>query len=438
MKKFDLIVAGAGAAGLSLTLKSVEKGLKVALVDIKKRVELGHDWSDSIEEDAFNNPSISLLPSEETSKPYGLRILSPLKSKEYKIPYSYKIVDRKLLENRLLNEAIDSGVELFDEVEAVRPLQDEYLRCSGLSFKKNEESVSLESSFLADCTGISGSIRNQFHGFDFNTRLKKEDTSYAYREVHEWNGKSDINTDWLTYIYSVNGGYQWFNYESNSSIDVGCGIQDGKGYQAPDENVKNRIEEDPTIGKYIRGGGGKIPVRMSPPCLYSKGLLLVGDSAFQAIPTSGCGAGNAIKAGLMAGEALSRSEFSPDERGYIYQKEYFRKRGADLAYYDVFRRKMQSCTPKVVDWLMKKEILGKTELWGSIHGIYQNTATVSQLSKVFRGLLKIPALLSLQNTIILAEKVRDHLLNIPDDSRRLQEWQNDYLILIKRVEASQQ
>lgn len=435
MNKYDLVIAGAGVAGLSLALKAVEKGMKVALADTKKRESLGHDWSDSIETGAFNDQLIDLLPSEESSKPNGLRLISPLRSKEYKIHYDYKIVDRKLFETRLLDKAEKMGVAFFDTVEEVHPVQNESLRCTGLTFMKDKEEISLVSDFVADCTGIGGAIRNQLNGFKFNHQLKQTDTSYAYREVHIWEGKPGESSDnWLTYIYSINGGYRWINYENGKRVDIGCGIQNGKGYELPDENVRIRIKENKMIGKFIRGGGGKIPIRAPLPCLYTKGLILIGDSAYQAIPTSGCGAGNSIMAGLMAGEAISKSELSPDERGYLYQKNYYRNRGADLAYYDVLRRKMQSCTPRTVDWLMNKGILGKEELWGSIHGIYKEPQALSMLPKLFRGLVKLQVLIDLQSAMKLAVSVRNHLINLPNNIDEIPEWQAEYVGFLNRMD----
>ena len=437
MEKFDLAIAGAGVAGLSLAIKAADRGLRVFMTDIRQREELGHDWSDSIEEDVTEDPLIGCLPNEERSRPEGLKVLSPLGSVELEIPYGYRIIDRKLLENRLLESAISHGVHFMDGVEAVSPDQNEIGNCTGLSLTKDGRITRIESDFIADCTGMSGSIKRLFNGYPPIGTLKATDTTVAYREIHEWDG-SEINSTggWLKYSYCINGGYRWINLENERYVDVGCGIQNGRGYEPPEENVKQRLHELKITGKPIRGGGGTIPVRSSPPCLYSRRLFLVGDSAWQVIPTSGCGAGNSIRAGLMAGEALLRSHLSPDQRWHLYEKAYFRSRGADLAYYDVIRRKIQNFTPGIVDWLMTQGILVTEEIYGSIHGIYCESSWYSTIIRAVKGIMNLKILLELHDTLRLAETLRNHFLAFPNEFSGLDRWREKYFQLFKRVEAS--
>jgi len=376
MLKYDLVIAGAGYAGLVLAMKCLSGGMKVAVVDIKAEGDLGHDWSDSVEREVLEKRDIGFSEKEITAKPKGLHIISPLRSKEFFLDYAYEIVDMKLLHKRLLEKVEERGGEL-------------HLRAR------------------------------------------------AYREVRRWNGKAKGNTEkvlagWLSYHYGINGGYSWVHPETDDRIDVGAGIQLGKGYPDPENTVPERVK-NLGLGERLRGGGGVIPVSSSHPVLYSHGVLLVGDSAFQAIPTSGCGAGNAMRAALIAGDALLRSRLNPDERGSLYERLYFQQKGADLAYYDVLRRRMQSFTPETLDWLMKKGILGSRELYASIHGLYQNTPAFSTLLKLAYGFTRIDVLLKLKRALSIGEKLREHLQNIPYRAKSGEKWLQKYYDLLSET-----
>ncbi|AKI97378.1 NAD(P)/FAD-dependent oxidoreductase [Kosmotoga pacifica] len=434
MFKYDLIVAGAGVAGLTLAMKCLSGGMKVAIVEIKAAEELGHNWADSIEREVLENPDIGLSEEEITARPKGLHIISPLQSKEFFLDYAFEIVDMKLLHRRLLKKVKELDGMLYFEVSAVRPFLDSSGRCKGLKFNIGDKAVELKADLVADCTGLKGAIKSLMpQSSGFKVGLPETDTSRAYREVRRWNGKGEeILKGWLTYYYGVNGGYSWVHPETDGRVDVGAGIQLGKDYPEPETTVQEKIKQL-RLGERLRGGGGVIPVASSYPVLYSHGVLLVGDSAFQAIPTSGCGAGNAMRAALIAGNALLRSRFNPDERGSLYERDYFLTKGADLAFYDVLRRRMQSFSPETLDWLMKKNILGAKELHASIHGIYQRTPAFSSLLKLTYGLTRIDVLLKLKAAMDIGEKLREHLLNIPYGSKAGDKWLQKYHDLLSET-----
>jgi|GEM_PF-1845893 len=438
MLKYDLVIAGAGYAGLVLAMKCLSGGMKVAVVDIKAEGDLGHDWSDSVEREVLEKRDIGFSEKEITAKPKGLHIISPLRSKEFFLDYAYEIVDMKLLHKRLLEKVEERGGELHLRASAVRPILESSGRCKGLRFNENGEPRELKADFVADCTGIKSAIKSLMpRGSGFKIELSSTDISKAYREVRRWNGKAKGNTEkvlagWLSYHYGINGGYSWVHPETDDRIDVGAGIQLGKGYPDPENTVPERVK-NLGLGERLRGGGGVIPVSSSHPVLYSHGVLLVGDSAFQAIPTSGCGAGNAMRSALIAGDALLRSRLNPDERGSLYERLYFQQKGADLAYYDVLRRRMQSFTPETLDWLMKKGILGSRELYASIHGLYQNTPAFSTLLKLAYGFTRIDVLLKLKRALSIGEKLREHLQNIPYRAKSGEKWLQKYYDLLSET-----
>ncbi|TYB84145.1 MAG: NAD(P)/FAD-dependent oxidoreductase [Kosmotoga sp.] len=433
MERYNLAIAGAGSAGIALALKSVSRGLKVALVDVKSREELGYDWADSIDEKALMNDLIGYKKSEEVTRPMGLKVISPKFSTEFRIEYGYKIIDRRALMKRLISKAEDFGVDVFLKANSVRPLLSEEMLCTGLAFKQGEKDFKVNAELVADCTGLSGAIKSLVPFKEMNMPLRKTDTSTAYREIRKWSGESDaVEKQWVTFVYGINGGFSWIVPETNERIDIGYGIQNGKNYPSPETLVRQTVNKL-GLKDYIKGGGGKIPICSSPPILYMNGLLLVGDSACQTIPTCGYGTGNAIQAGFLAGECMAKSNLSPDERGRLYEERYFKERGADLGYLDILRRKLQSYTPENIDWLMKKKIIGYEELYSSINGTYNKTTFLSSASKLMKGITNIGLIMDLKEAIDKAEKFRNKLLTISKKKEDFQEWMTDYFDILSEV-----
>ncbi|MFW6119622.1 MAG: lycopene cyclase family protein [Petrotogales bacterium] len=430
MRKYDLVIAGAGSAGIALALQTTSKGLKVALVDVKAKEELGYDWADSIDEKSLMNELIGYKKSEEITRPTGLKIISPQFSKEFRVEYGYKIIDRRALMKRLISKAENLGVDVFLKVNSVRPLLNEEMICTGLAFKEGEEDRKLKADLVADCTGLSGALKSLVPFKEMNIPLRKTDTSSAYREIRKWTGDNNaVENNWVTFVYGINGGFNWIVPETAERIDVGFGIQNGRNYPSPETLVTQTVNKL-KLKDYIKGGGGKIPICSSPPILYMNRLLLVGDSACQTIPTCGYGIGNSFYAGFIAGECISRSDLSPDERGSLYEERYFKERGADLGYLDILRRKLQSYSPENIDWLMKKNIIGAEELYSSINGIYNKTSFFSSIGKLMKGFTNIGLIMDLKEAINKAEEFREKLLTISKKKEDFQEWMTDYFDIL--------
>ncbi|MFO7882788.1 MAG: NAD(P)/FAD-dependent oxidoreductase [Kosmotogaceae bacterium] len=433
MKNYDIAIAGAGSAGIALALKTISKGLKVALVDVKSREELGYDWADSIDEKALANELIGLKKSEEITRPTGLKIISPQFSTEFHIEYGYKIIDRRALMKRLISKAEDFGVDVFLKANSVRPLLSEEMLCTGLAFKLGDKDHKINAELIADCTGLSGAIKSLVPFKEMNIPLRKTDTSTAYREIRKWSGNNDaVEKNWVTFVYGVNGGFSWIVPESNERIDVGFGVQNGKNYPSPEILVSQTVNKL-KLKDQIKGGGGNIPICSSPPILYSNRLILVGDSACQTIPTCGYGIGNSFYAGFLAGECVARSDLSPDEKGSLYEERYFMERGADLGYMDILRRKLQSYTTEKIDWLMKKNIIGHEELYSSINGVYTKTSFFSSVGKLMKGFTNIGLIMDLKEAIDKADKFRSKLLTISKKKDDFKEWMTDYFDILSEV-----
>ena len=64
MKKYDVIIAGAGNAGLACAKTAAESGLRVLLVEKSPVDRLGHPWWDVVEAHIFERTGFSPLPPD--------------------------------------------------------------------------------------------------------------------------------------------------------------------------------------------------------------------------------------------------------------------------------------------------------------------------------------------------------------------------------------
>jgi len=164
MRKFDVIVVGAGTAG-SMTAKTAAKaGLNVCLIDGKARGDVGEKvCGDAVGKHHFDRLGMSYPKGDELgTRIEGIRIFSPdmktvftVKSETYGF-----ILNRRHFGQRLLNDAVDAGATLLDSTIAVKPeIRDSFV--TGLIVKDTRKSSSLrlQSKVVVDASGFTAILR---------------------------------------------------------------------------------------------------------------------------------------------------------------------------------------------------------------------------------------------------------------------------------------
>jgi flavin-dependent dehydrogenase len=129
MNKFDVLVVGAGTAGCLAAKTAAEKGLKVCLIDNKKKEDIGAKiCGDALGEHHFKTLGLEKPQGDELEKRIeGVKIFSPDMNAVFTIEdkdFVGYILNRRLFGQWLLKKAIDKGASLLDSTQFLEPIFD--------------------------------------------------------------------------------------------------------------------------------------------------------------------------------------------------------------------------------------------------------------------------------------------------------------------------
>lgn len=125
--KFDVIVVGAGTAGCLAAKTVADAGLKVCLVERKKREEIGEKvCGDALGEHHLKTLGLEKPQGGELEKRIeGIRIYSPDMDTVFTVEHEHFVgylLNRRLFGQWLLRKAVDAGTQLVDSTQCVKPL----------------------------------------------------------------------------------------------------------------------------------------------------------------------------------------------------------------------------------------------------------------------------------------------------------------------------
>jgi digeranylgeranylglycerophospholipid reductase len=331
----DVLVVGAGPAGLGAAITSSKKGLKTILVE--KSSEIGYPvkssaftWKEVVENWSLSNRVMSQWID-------SFYICSAHSDREIEIDFG-SIVGGTLNFHNFLQElafqAIRQGTKISLSECVSEPIMDGDFVC-GVKTEKNNE---IKSKIVIDCSGSSAIIAKKVGLISFKRDaklgigLEYEMLNYKVRKsnaIEFYVGKEEI----------VPGGYAWVFPTGKDRARVGVASVLNTAEKVEKKDI--RYYEDRFLGKesliYERVKDaqpfeihrGEYSLEGMLNKIYSNGLMVAGDSASQASILVGEGIRYAIEFGKSAAEtafdAIRSNDLSED-----YLKNYQEKCEEDL------------------------------------------------------------------------------------------------------------
>lgn len=296
---FDVVVVGAGPAGLMAARKAAEKGSSVLLCEKDPALAMkpcGEAVSGSTLKDAEIQPS----PKFIANRIKGFMVYAPDESKRVEI-WSEElgfgegyILEKPLFLRALASKAARAGVEIWMRAE-VLGLEKE-AEGFKLAVKRLGEDTYVRARILIGCDGVNSLVAKTFferRGYEVipciqykmvGCRLEEPQVPAAYvgREV-------------------APKGYVWVFPKSEEEANVGVGVRG-----APAKPYLDRfIEKHPSIfgkAKIVEVGAAPVPISGQINRIHRENVMLCGDAAGQVIPLTGGGIHSSIMAGKIAGE----------------------------------------------------------------------------------------------------------------------------------------
>jgi len=437
VKKFDVIVVGAGTAG-SMTAKTVAKaGLNVCLIDRKPRDEIGEKvCGDAVGKHHFERLGLAYPKGEEAGmRIEGIKVYSPDMQTVFTVKsastYGF-ILNRRVFGQRLLNEALDAGATLLDSTIVTRPeVKDGFV--AGIAAKDMNKDATLEvkSKIVVEASGFTAILRKSLPpeiGIDLN--VNNEDVEACYREIRQLEG-SDFDPEFCE-IYLDQAqtpcGYHWIFPESENRINVGLGLAMTNDFPNPKNQFYHKILPRSMFrdSKVIKGGSWYVPTRRPLDCMTGNGIVVVGDSACQVNPIHGGGIGPSMMGGSLAGKAIVDAVEKDDvsrEALWQYNADYMKSYGAKQAGLDIFRLfLMKSVGNEEINYGMRYKLITEDDLFKVSDGQDLRLRISDKTRRAFYGFGKLSMLRRLRDAASLLKRMKTHYLNYPDSPEGFDKW----------------
>jgi geranylgeranyl reductase family protein len=447
LKKFDVIVVGAGTGGCMTAKTVVEKGFDVCLIDRKAEADIGEKvCGDAIGKHHFDALKLEYPKGDELKRKIeGIEVFSPDLKTVFRVKaerFHGFIIDRPLFGQRLLNKAIDAGATFMESTQALQPIiKNGYVTGVVAMEQKTGKEFPLYSRVVVDASGFSATLRESLPlECGIETEVNNEDVVICYREIREL--KEQISEPDFCEIYLNQllfpRGYAWIFPEDGTKVNVGLGVAMLGKFPNPKKQLYEKVLSQPLFAKssMVKGGGGQVPTRRPLNCMTGNGIIIVGDAACQVNPIHGGGMGPSMMGGVLAAEtiveAMKKSDVSR-EGLWLYNAKYMQSYGAKQAGLDVFRLLLQELGDDDLNWGMKYELITEEDVFKTSMGEDVRLNITEKTQRIFRGIKKLSLLKKLRDSANLLRNVKAHYRNYPDSPEGFDAWKKKADILISQA-----
>lgn len=299
MKKYNVFIAGAGLAGLSLAKELAGSGLSVLVIDKKKSAgSIGYHSSGT-----FMNPDDFAIPHNFLHK-IDKVVFSSKNQLCSKTVDSCHVLDRVKLYEWMENTAVkDAGIKIRYGCELAGVVY-RFGRVERVTYADHGRPVVVTADFYVDCTGTAS-----FLGRKAGLTPKKSVMALGVEHVVPL--KEDSRTVYLYTGGNLGGGYGWVFPKSSKQAIAGAGLIKPELFRKINEifegmwvkrNISDICKRRSIVKNYaaLRTGG---PLKR----FVNGNVLVLGDSAHQASPLIGEGIRFILEASKEAGECLRKA-----------------------------------------------------------------------------------------------------------------------------------
>jgi digeranylgeranylglycerophospholipid reductase len=449
LEKYDAIVVGAGTAGCLAAKTIAEKGLKVCLIEKKKREEIG----EKVCGDALGEHHLKFLGLEKPTggeleaKIDGIKIYSPDENTVFTIAdkdFIGYLLNRRLFGQWLLNKAIEKGACLQDSINFRAPIIEKGT-VVGITAKnmKTGKVSDLRSRVVVDASGYFGMVRKQLPAeMGIDRDIANQDVEACYREIRQLKQETENTRFCEIYLNqkASPGGYIWIFPKGGARVNVGLGICMRNNYPNPKQQLyetafKKPIFDDSLV---LTAGSWFDPVRRPLDNMVSNGVMLVGDAASLVNPIHGGGIGPSMLSGYFAGqqivEALSKGE-PTKEALWGYNKKYIDTYGKKQGTLDIFKMFLLSCSDADLNYGMNEKLMTEDDVLKAGMGDDFHLNITETARRVFRGLRRVGFLNRLRLTVTMMKGLRAHYNTYPDTPTSFEPWRLQTVKLIEEARA---
>lgn len=436
LERFDVVVVGAGTAGCLAAKTAAEAGLKVCLVERKRREEIGEKiCGDALGEHHLVSIGLEKPHGEELEKRIeGIKIFSPDLETVFTIAHEDFVgylLNRRLFGQWLLRKAVDAGAELLDLTQCLEPMFEKGFVCGVLAKKmRSGGSIRLRGRVVVDASGFVGVVRRRLPSeFGIDNEVANEDVEACYREIRQLKQETADTKHCEIYLNQkvTPGGYTWIFPKSAARVNAGLGICMHGDFPHPKGQFYKYVLTKPLFegSLLLTGGAWYDPTRRPLDNMVGNGVAVVGDAACMVNPIHGGGIGPSMIGGWLIGsivvEALERGNAS-QKALWPLNLRYNEMYGAKQARLDVFRMLLLASRDEDLNYGMNHKLLKEEDVLKAGLGDEFRLHITETARRVFVGLKRLSFLNRLRLTVGLMKQVRAHYKNYPESPDGFEKW----------------
>ena len=328
MEEYDVVIAGGSISGLMSAREIAKNGHSVLVLEEGFEVGTPDHCGGLVSKSALNDMGIDPTQKAFDSMITSALIFSP-NGKQIEInsgKQEVTVVNRRELDKQVALQAQQAGAEIRVKTSFKEKTK------HGVRTSVDEIGCKI----LVDCRGISALINNQRDGILLSAQ---------YEIYADWitDGKVEVYFDQIKYP----GFFAWI-------IPSGKGV--GKvGVAGKEINISNTIEQFlKSKGKYSTIRKIFAPIWIKGPIkdFVSTNVVIVGDAAGQAKPTTAGGIYSCGMGGFLAGNAITKY-LETNERSDLlqYQKSWHDKFGKEFEKQRLARKILEKVDNKTIDMI---------------------------------------------------------------------------------------
>lgn len=434
--KYDVVVVGAGTAGCLAAKTTAEAGLKVCLIENKRREEVGEKvCGDALGEHHFRNVDLEKPQGGELEKKIeGIKIYSPNCETTFTIAHEDFVgymLNRRLFGQWVLNKALDAGASFFDLTQCSGPVVEKGFVTGVLARNlKTGRDFRVDGKVVADASGFVGVVRKKLpRKMGIESEVANEDVEGCYREIRQLKQEDEESKYCEIYLNQkvTPGGYTWIFPKGGARVNAGLGICMRGKFPSPRGQFYKHILVKPLFegSLLLSGGAWYDPTRRPFDNMVGNGVVVAGDAACLVNPIHGGGIGPSMLSGFLCGktivEALEDDDVSM-KRLWPYNRRYMEMYGGKQAGLDVFRLLLIGSSDEDLDYGMNYKLLTEEDVLKAGLGDDFHLNISETAKRVFRGIRRVGFLNKLRLTVRMMKQVKAHYRDYPETLEGFEKW----------------
>jgi len=431
----DVLIVGAGPAGMSLAINLGKKNISTIVVDQKPKKDIGRKACG----DALSpNSTRRLYEFCGIKQPYGEEISENLKTAHFRpvsdfelsLDFISQTIDRHKYGQRLLNSLKDyPWIEVKTEHKVIGTLIDDTSVIGCKVRQKDGKKIDVYAKIVVDCSGVTGIVRRGIPDSisdKFPKKLKKSETIVSYREIIETSEPHPYQYQMRIEYHDEMPppGYFWIFSKGEKKLNVGVGWllnENNKNANVKSifETIRGRIFPN---AKVIDGVGDTLPARLPLYSMVCNGFLTCGDSATLVNPISGEGHGPALLSAYYASDIVEKAVRNNDcseEALWEYNLKiwdyYGHEGGLGIAVH-----KLLAAVPfSDFSFLFQEGIISQDD----VDAIMGSTAVKLPIfQKIVKGMKRPKLLFKVAKGLLLTERIKTLSKKYPKDPSKFYKW----------------